>query len=97
MLEAKDMKMHEYDQSPKYLRAAFREVIENQIKENDPPETKATFQRLIAEGHTEKEVWQLLSTLVAIQTFEILKHKKPFDHQQYVKWLNDLPALPLDD
>jgi hypothetical protein len=91
------MKNQDHDPDPKIMRAAFREVIENQIKNNDPPETKATFDRLIAEGHSEKEAWRLLSALVAIQTFNVIKHKRPFDLQEYIGQLNELPKLPLDD
>jgi hypothetical protein len=33
------------------LRYEFFRVIETQIKNNDPPETKINFNRLINEGH----------------------------------------------
>ena len=32
------------------LKASFLEVVENQLKANDPPETKQTLDRLVAQG-----------------------------------------------
>ena len=37
------------------LAAAIMEVVENQLRQNDPPETKQTYERLLMEGHTEVE------------------------------------------
>jgi len=36
-----------------YLKEAFLEVVENQLRDNDPPETKETLTRLIAAGHSD--------------------------------------------
>ena len=38
-----------------HLRDAILEVVENQLHDNDPPETRETFQRLLAETYTEEE------------------------------------------
>jgi hypothetical protein len=42
----------------------FLEVVENQIRDNDPPETRQTLDRLLAEGYTADEARRLISTAV---------------------------------
>ena len=34
------------------LRVAFLAVVENQLRDNDPPETRQTLERLQAEGYS---------------------------------------------
>jgi hypothetical protein len=38
-----------------YARAAIMEVVENQIRDNDPPQTAQTFQRLTQRGIPKKK------------------------------------------
>ena len=83
--------------SPKsspHLRAAIIEVVDNQIRENDPPETKHTYERLLSEGHSEKEAKRLIGCVVASEIFEVLKHQKEFDKERFVKALDKLPKMP---
>jgi hypothetical protein len=36
-----------------HLQAAIMEVVENQLRNNDPPQTGQTFKRLIEADHSE--------------------------------------------
>ena len=76
------------------LRAAFLEVVENQLRDNEPPETRQTYERLLREGHSEEEAKDLLGTAIAAETYYILKKREPFNHDRYVKTLSNLPNLP---
>ena len=42
-------------ESNPHLQAAIMEVVENQLRNNDPPQTRQTYERLIEAGHSEKE------------------------------------------
>lgn len=75
------------------LNAAIYEIVENQLKNNDPPETWATFNRLIAEGHSEQEAKRLIACAVVSEVFDILKKEEPFDHDRFVKALDNLPDV----
>jgi hypothetical protein len=81
---------------PKALKATFREVVTKQLKEGEPPETKATYERLLKEGFAKEEVMRMLSAVVASEMFEIVRTKRPHDQEQYVRWLQALPKLPFD-
>lgn len=76
------------------LKAAFLEVVENQLKANDPPETRETFNRLVGQGISESDAKLYIARVVSAETFHMLKHKKPFNRQRYVKNLARLPKPP---
>lgn len=78
------------------IRAQIFEIIENQIKDGNPPETLSTTQRLKEQGYSDFEVKQLIGQCVAIELFTVLKDTKPFDEKRYVKSLRNLPGEPVD-
>ena len=85
------------DGDPEVLRAALFEVIENQLRSNDPPETRETLDRLMRDGHTREEAMKLIGCALVGEVFGILKTQAPYDHARYVANLKRLPELPWDD
>ena len=61
------------------LRKAIFEVIDNQISANDPVETAVTLKRLMNEGYSEFEAKQLIGQALAVELFEVMKKKVPFN------------------
>ena len=55
------------------LKSAILEVVENQLRNSDPPETKTTHDRLIKEGHSNSEARELIGSVVAAEIFDVLK------------------------
>ena len=78
------------------LRNAILEVIDNQINSNDPVETALTLKRLVNEGHSEFEAKQLIGQALAIELFDVMKRKVPFNEARYIKNLRNLPKEPVD-
>ena len=78
------------------LRDQIFEVVKNQIDSHDPPETKITYDRLIALGYSEFETKQLIGQCVAVEMFNVIKEQKPFNEARYVKNLEQLPRAPFD-
>ena len=78
------------------LRNAILEVIDNQINSNDPVETALTLKRLVNEGHSEFEAKQLIGQALAIELFDVMKRKVPFNEARYIKNLRNLPREPGD-
>jgi len=76
------------------LRKAILEVINNQIRDNNPPETKKTFVRLQKEGFSEEETLKLIGFVVASEVFTVLKESRSYDKGKYISALNALPKLP---
>ena len=50
------MDMGGFDSDPAELNAVIMEVLDNQLRDGKPPETKATYSRLLAEGIDREEV-----------------------------------------
>ncbi|RJP19380.1 MAG: hypothetical protein C4520_13095 [Candidatus Abyssobacteria bacterium SURF_5] len=80
----------------KYLNAAIMEVVENQLRDLDPPETRQTYDRLLGEGLSEEEAKQLIGVAVATEIYYVMKDQRPFDLAKFTKPLSDLPKLPED-
>ena len=76
------------------LRDQLFEVIKNQIKANDPKETKIAFNRLKTEGYSDFESKQLIGQCLAIEIFDTLKFNKSYNEKRYIKNLNNLPKKP---
>lgn len=79
------------------LRDQIFEIIENQIGSDNPPQTKITYDRLVASGYSEFEAKQLIGQCLAIEIFKVIKEQKPFTETTYIKNLNQLPKTPFDE
>lgn len=78
------------------LRDQIFGIVETQLKENNPPETKITYDRLRKEGFTDHDTRRMIGQCVAMQLFNVLKLGKSFDEERYLKDLEALPEEPFD-
>ena len=85
------------DEYNPYLREAILEVVENQIRDNQPPETRQTLLRLMREGYSVDEAMSMIGTVLILEIYDFLKEHKPFNHERFARALERLPELPLDD
>jgi len=76
------------------VRDQFLEVVENQLRDNQPPETRATLERLTKEGFKERVAKELIATCVATEMYEVISSNMPFDEKRYIENLHRLPELP---
>jgi peroxiredoxin family protein len=79
------------------VRAAIFEIIENQMREGTPPQTKTTYNRLISAGHSKLEAMKLIGCAVTVEIFDVMKENKPYNEERYVAALEALPELPFED
>lgn len=73
------------------LKESILEVVNNQLKSGDPPETKLTFNRLIGEGISEEDAKIYIGQAVAVEIFNVMKHGDTFN---LVRYCNNLLRLP---
>ncbi len=73
------------------LQNAIRAVIEQQIAENDPPETVETFERLLEEGFSRDETYALIGQLVSLEMAEEIAGKEGMNIERYAVALEALP------
>ena len=66
--------------NPRLQKLIF-EVVENQIRDNNPPETKATWDRLEAKK---------IGGVIAEHLYYVMKDKVPMDMEKYIRDLKGL-------
>jgi hypothetical protein len=76
------------------LRRAILEVVENQLRDGTPPETRMTLDRLLAEGFSRDKALKLIGCVVTCEIFDVLKSGQPYDEARYLAGLASLPRLP---
>lgn len=76
------------------LGKAILEVVENQIRDNDPAETRQTVERLRADGYTADEARRLVSTAVTVELFHIMRDRETFNRKRFAWNLAHLPREP---
>ncbi len=83
-------------ESNKIVRKQIFEIIEDQIKNNNPPETNLTFNRLIKDGYNKSDTKKLIAQCIAIEIFDVIKYGNTFDEKRFIKNLKQLPKEPFD-
>ena len=82
------------EESNPRLKKVILQVVSNQLRANDPPETKLTLNRLISEGYSRQEAREFIGAVVSAHLYEMLKEQHEFNNAKYVKDLKRLPKLP---
>ena len=82
------------DKANPILKATFLEVVENQIRDNDPLEARVTLERLTGEGMSEDEAKLYIASAVCVEIWDTMANKRPFDQARYVRNLRNLPEEP---
>lgn len=79
---------------PKQLRAAILEAVENQLRDNDPPQAKETFDRLVRSGHSKNEAKRLIAAVLANEISDVANTWSEYDQNRYLSRLKRLPDMP---
>lgn len=79
---------------PGIVRKAIFEILDNQLADGDPPETRETLARLVAEGHSEEEARRLIALVAASEMVAVIQEGREFDGVRYAEALRALPKLP---
>ncbi|MBS1269771.1 MAG: hypothetical protein MAG794_00722 [Gammaproteobacteria bacterium] len=73
---------------------AIIEAVENQLRENDPPEVKRTLERLMGMGETRENAMRYIACALSVEIYEAMKSEPPYDEERYTRNLKKLPELP---
>jgi hypothetical protein len=74
------------------LHVTMHAVIANQLLADDPPETWQTVQRLAGLGYDWHNVMHLIMGPVTEAVYRTLAERQPFDPEDYVRRLAELPG-----
>ena len=61
----------EYGYNPR-LRKLIIEVVENQMRDNNPPITNITFNRLLSEGYTKQQAKEKIAVIVTNHIYDTI-------------------------
>lgn len=76
------------------LHAALMEMVNRQIAENDPPETRETFERLQSEGCSPEHARRMIGLVLALEMTRGMLQRNTFDERAFVENLRRLPEIP---
>jgi hypothetical protein len=76
------------------LAAAVLAMVDAQLAGGTPPETRQTFDRLVAAGYTPEGARQLLAHVVVSEIFTVMARGERYDTARFVAALHRLPTLP---
>ena len=79
------------------VQAAILEIVDNQLRDNDPPETQQTYKRLLKQDYSSEEAKRLIAAVLVVELNEMARANEFFDHARFVKALKRLPRLPWED
>ena len=69
--------------SDKTVRDAVLDTVLNQIDTGDPPEARATYDRLIDGGASNSQALQLMAAVLRVEMTRMLTDSSPFDNARY--------------
>ena len=76
------------------LRGELLEMVNNQLHDGDPPETKQTYDRLRVQGYADVEIMHQLGSALLCEISIVTRYQTPFDRKRYASYLNKLPDPP---
>lgn len=80
-----------------FVRQQLFEVIENQLRDNDPPFVQAVLNKLVLVGIERDEAVEMMAYILSLEIHKTLSQGRAFDLNNYEKMLRALPDFPDDD
>lgn len=78
------------------LKKSILEVVDNQLKANDPPCTKEVYEKLVSAGYSQSEAKDKIGAVVLTEIYDILKKGQSFDEQKYQSSLEEMLRQSMD-
>jgi hypothetical protein len=69
-------------------------VVEKQLEENAPPQTRETLQRLVGLGFGEEDAKHLIGSAIAAEMRSVVSEGRPFKEECFLALLKRLPHPP---
>jgi histone H3/H4 len=73
-----------------YLHKIIIQSVEIQIRDNDPPITKTTFERLLKNGHDEAVAKEMIASVIAEEIYRSMKDDLKMNLDNFARRLAEL-------
>lgn len=74
----------------KNLNHLIYEVLDNQLRDNDPPIAKETIDRLQSEGYTESQAREKVAAILIGEIYDVMKNNEAYNNERYTQNLKAL-------
>lgn len=78
------------------IKKVVLEIVDNQLKANDPPCTKDTYEKLLNAGYSKSEAKDKIGAVVLTEIYDILKMGQAFDAEKYKSSLEEMLKQSID-
>ena len=78
------------------LKKTILEVVDNQLKANDPPCTKDIYEKLLNAGYSKSEAKDRIGAVVLTEIYDIMKEGQYFDEEKYKNSLEEMLKQSID-
>lgn len=78
------------------LKKLILEVVDNQLRDNDPPVTREAYDRLMEAGYSIHEAKEKIGAIVAEEIYDIMKKGQSFDEKKYARALEGMVQQCID-
>lgn len=78
------------------LKKNILEVVDNQLKANDPPCTKDIYEKLLEAGYSKSEAKDKIGAVVLAEIYDILQKGQAFDEEKYQNSLEEMLRQCMD-
>ncbi|HOT45899.1 MAG TPA: DUF1841 family protein [Spirochaetota bacterium] len=72
------------------LHKIIMQSIETQIRDNDPPAIKSTFDRLVSGGHDEADAKEMIASVIAEEIYLKMKENRTITEETFAARLAEL-------
>ena len=78
------------------LKKLIMEVVDNQIKDNDPQITKQIYEKMLAAGYSMREAKEKIGAVVLTEIYDVMKENQSYDEKRYTDALNEMFQQSID-
>ena len=78
------------------LKKLILEVVDNQLRDKDPPIVREVYDRLIAEGYSVREAKEKIGEVVLEEMYDVMNENQPYDEKRYTGALKNMMQQSID-
>ena len=78
------------------LKKLVLEVVNNQLRDNDPPIIKEVYEGLLKAGYSVREAKEKIGAVVLTEIYDVMKENQPYDEGRYTDALKEMLQQCID-
>ena len=71
-------------------------MVDNQLRDNDPPSTKEAYQKLLDAGYSMREAKEKIGVVVLTEIYDVMKENQSYDEKRYTNALAEMVQHSID-